>query len=869
MTLPGNGPVHDDEGEVLDQIRLVGLRATGHHGVFEHERVHGQEFVADVVVHLDTRAAAVGDALARTVHYGELAERVTAVLSSSPADLIETVAERIAAVVLAEPAAVAVDVTLHKPQAPITVPFDDVAVAVRRSRTRPPVVPVPLEPFAAAVPEVPAAPEAALPPAIPPGDVAVAAAGVAPDATSESIVIVPPVALPDVPVPDAHPLAAGAFAAAPFEPTTAEAEPAGAGEQDEPEPGPDDEDHADLTVALRDHDRMDEIPASPVDVVLALGSNVGDPQQTLRDAISALDAIGGIEVVDVSPLARTAPVGGVEQDDFLNAVVVARTAMSARELLHACQDIEHSFGRVREERWGPRTLDVDIVVYGTLTDVAEDLELPHPRAHERAFVLEPWSQVQPDAVLPGLGGGPVAQLAATAPDRAGIRWLALDWLGDHERDHAQAPAPEQHPESTVATGTGPAPVAPERLAPFPEPAPPAPAAPASAGAPVGLPDAGPAPLAGNPAPAHPGTGAQPVEQHGSPAGAPAPVVPPQSAPPAESFDALLSGATPGQASPADAPPLPLVPARPTDDQRTDDRPAPDGPAAFAVGGPAPAEPEGVADPLAPSAPTVAPTATPPAELPDPSRDDTGHRTGDGPSDAATAAFDDVLAPSPERDRFPLGGDTLVRPAGDPFVAPSADPFTGPSGTGTSTFPSSHAEVGQPEAARFARTSTGVVGRVVPPTSVPAPGPARGGQQPTVSGDLWPPAPGAGEPATVAPAPAPGLPSRPQAAVPPSSTAPLPSSAHEPAGGLLTGVPLSFPPVSGGTRAVEPAHPPVEAPRQQGAAPAHGGAPATPPEPGPLASAPLQLRAPELGAPADAARPAAPLFPPTTEEPPTR
>ena len=75
-----------------------------------------------------------------------------------------------------------------------------------------------------------------------------------------------------------------------------------------------------------------------------------------------------------------------------------------------------------------RTLDIDIVLYGSVLAVTDDLELPHPRAHERAFVLQPWAQIAPDAVLPGLGGGPVAALAATAPDRDGIRWLALDWL---------------------------------------------------------------------------------------------------------------------------------------------------------------------------------------------------------------------------------------------------------------------------------------------------------------------------------------------------------------------------------------------------------------------------------------------------------
>lgn len=117
-----------------DRIVLTGLRATGHHGVFAHEREEGQEFVIDVTVHLSVRDAAAGDDLAQTVHYGELAEKVVAAVETDPVDLIETVAERIAAVALGFAPVETVDVTLHKPNAPITVPFDDVAVAITRSR---------------------------------------------------------------------------------------------------------------------------------------------------------------------------------------------------------------------------------------------------------------------------------------------------------------------------------------------------------------------------------------------------------------------------------------------------------------------------------------------------------------------------------------------------------------------------------------------------------------------------------------------------------------------------------------------------------------------------------------------------------------
>ncbi|QQD76349.1 dihydroneopterin aldolase [Curtobacterium sp. YC1] len=119
---------------VNDTIRLTGVRARGHHGVFDHERADGQDFVVDVAVELDARAASGSDDLDATVHYGVLAEQVVAEIERDPVDLIETLAERIAAVVLTHGAALATEVTVHKPQAPITVPFTDVSITIRRSR---------------------------------------------------------------------------------------------------------------------------------------------------------------------------------------------------------------------------------------------------------------------------------------------------------------------------------------------------------------------------------------------------------------------------------------------------------------------------------------------------------------------------------------------------------------------------------------------------------------------------------------------------------------------------------------------------------------------------------------------------------------
>ena len=118
-----------------DHITLTGLRASAFHGVLEHERRTGQVFIIDVTIWLDLEAAAAGDDLDLTVHYGELAEEVVASVETEPVDLIETVAERVANVALAHPPVRSVEVTVHKPSAPITVPFSDVAVTILRNRT--------------------------------------------------------------------------------------------------------------------------------------------------------------------------------------------------------------------------------------------------------------------------------------------------------------------------------------------------------------------------------------------------------------------------------------------------------------------------------------------------------------------------------------------------------------------------------------------------------------------------------------------------------------------------------------------------------------------------------------------------------------
>jgi dihydroneopterin aldolase len=118
-----------------DRIRLTGLRARGHHGVFDFEREHGQEFVVDVTLELDTRRAGRTDDLADTVHYGDLADRLVAVVTGEPVNLLETLAERLVTVCLSYPVRAA-EVTVHKPQAPIRHDFADVAVTIRREAAR-------------------------------------------------------------------------------------------------------------------------------------------------------------------------------------------------------------------------------------------------------------------------------------------------------------------------------------------------------------------------------------------------------------------------------------------------------------------------------------------------------------------------------------------------------------------------------------------------------------------------------------------------------------------------------------------------------------------------------------------------------------
>jgi dihydroneopterin aldolase / 2-amino-4-hydroxy-6-hydroxymethyldihydropteridine diphosphokinase len=273
----------------LDQIALSGLKVFGHHGVLAAERLDGQEFIVDAALAVDTTAAGATDDLSRTVDYSLLADRLAGIVAGEPVALIEALAGRLAAACLAEPAVMAAQVTVHKPDAPVAQHVRDITVSITRSR-----------------------------------------------------------------------------------------------------------------------------------VVLALGSNLGDRLANLQAGLDVLAAGPGLDRVAVSPVYQTAPVGGPAQGDYLNAVVLAETSLPARVVLDRARTAETALGRTRTQRWGPRTLDVDVILSGAQISADPELTLPHPRAHERAFVLAPWLDLQPGAQLPGRGS--VADLLALT-GRAGVRRL--------------------------------------------------------------------------------------------------------------------------------------------------------------------------------------------------------------------------------------------------------------------------------------------------------------------------------------------------------------------------------------------------------------------------------------------------------------
>lgn len=157
--------------------------------------------------------------------------------------------------------------------------------------------------------------------------------------------------------------------------------------------------------------------SAPVTAFLGLGTNVGDRLETITSCLFVLDDTDGIAVEDVSGVYETAPWGVEDQDPFLNAVVRIRTTLSARDLLADCQRTEVAFGRDRdaEVRWGPRTLDIDLLLYGDEVIDEPDLVVPHPRLAERAFVLVPLMEVHPGGEIPPDGPRLTQALTRLAP----------------------------------------------------------------------------------------------------------------------------------------------------------------------------------------------------------------------------------------------------------------------------------------------------------------------------------------------------------------------------------------------------------------------------------------------------------------------
>jgi len=287
---------------MTDRIVLQGISARGYHGVLDAEKTDGQDFVVDMTMEVDLRRAGRSDLLAHTVNYAEVAADIVGLITGPSLDLIEKLADKIAAAALRRPLVQAVEVTVHKPQAPVGVPFADVRVSVERHR-------------------------------------------------------------------------------------------------DEP-------------------------------VVIALGANLGAVRSTLESAVRALAGVDGLQITAVSDLFETDPVGGPEQPAYLNAVVLARTRLAPYALLTELHGIEADYGRVRETHWDARSLDLDLIQYGDpesgtdLVSMDPELILPHPRAHERAFVLAPWCALDAEAQLRvGVAVVPVRELLERAGgiDPAGIR----------------------------------------------------------------------------------------------------------------------------------------------------------------------------------------------------------------------------------------------------------------------------------------------------------------------------------------------------------------------------------------------------------------------------------------------------------------
>ena len=352
-------------------IALKGLGALANHGVYDFERDRNQRFSADIVMWVET--AGTADDIAATVSYADIADEAMAVLTGTAVDLIETLAETIASRVMSHEGVVGTEVTVHKPDAPIDHPFADVSVTVRAGQT------------------------------------------------------------------DAMPLSLslkGIYEAEDGSVLTGEIEAYGHAQA----PSPAEQEQSGALPTRRDVQAAQAAPAQDTTrpehlrsrrVVLAIGGNLGDVPVTLMHTVEALSYMEGFQIEDVSPIMRTKPVlapGQAPQPDYWNAVVVGSAIATPDELFAQTSRIERELGRERHERWGARTVDIDIIQIEGLASTDPVLTLPHPRARERAFVLAPWLLCDPDAILEGVGR--VSDLLADTPDREGIIDAVDDWLED-------------------------------------------------------------------------------------------------------------------------------------------------------------------------------------------------------------------------------------------------------------------------------------------------------------------------------------------------------------------------------------------------------------------------------------------------------
>lgn len=386
----------------LDVIALRGITAEAVHGVLEKEWNAPQTFTVDLLLWVDTDRAALSDDIADTVSYAEIAEKAHAILVGPSVRLIETLGHKIADAALEDSRVRGVEVIVHKPEAPIDVPFTDVSVTIRKGD-------IPL-PFVAA--------SNVVPPVAPDADEDVPPAPSAPSAPSDAVVSQEeesPASDSDKPVQLHSP-------AAPQQPATA-SELAVDTAQEESE------------AAQREEPAKDELdaPSAPRAVVLALGGNLGNVPVTLKRAIDEMSSWDGVEITQVSPLVRTRAVlrpGQKPQPDYWNAVVLGTLSMAPLDLLDRIHELEARLGRVRHEVWGSRTIDIDIIQIDGVSSDDPRVTLPHPRAHQRAFVLSPWLMAQPKAELSGFGAA--SELIAQAPDRGGILDAVGDWREDPE-----------------------------------------------------------------------------------------------------------------------------------------------------------------------------------------------------------------------------------------------------------------------------------------------------------------------------------------------------------------------------------------------------------------------------------------------------